>query len=64
MSKIKNEYFDQINTEMEKAKLYKSLTEYPVTEDFSPILLAQEFYGKFQLTDKQVVEEVREYYNF
>lgn len=64
MGKIKNKYFDEINTGMEKARLERYLTQYPVQSDFSPILLAKEVYGKFNLTKKEVAEVIREYYNF
>jgi hypothetical protein len=49
---------------MEKVKLVKYLSEYPVSTDFSPVLLAKEVYGKFYLTKKEVVEVIRNYYNF
>jgi len=64
MSKIKNKYFDEINMGMEKAKLINYLSNYPVDTDFSPVLLAKEVYGKFYLTKKEVVEVIRNYYNF
>lgn len=64
MSNIKNKYFNQIGTGMEKARLVKYLSEYPVKSDFSPILLAKEVYNDFQLSKKDVAEIIRTYYNF
>lgn len=64
MSRIKNEFFDEITFRMELTKLYKELQSYPVKEDFSPILLAQEFYGKFNLDNDDVLTAIRVYYNF
>lgn len=61
---MKNKYFDEINTGLEKARLVRYLTQYPVKQDFSPIMLAKEVYGKFNLTKKEVAEVIREYYNF
>ena len=64
MSKMKNKYFDEISTGLEKARLVKYLTRYPVRQDFSPVLLAEEVYGKFNLTKEEVVDVIRTYYNF
>lgn len=64
MSKTKDKHFDEINSGMEKAKLVKCLSEYPVRSDFSPVLLAKEFYGKFYLTEKEIFEVVKGYYKF
>ena len=64
MSKMKNKYFDEINTGLEKARLEKYLTQYPVRQDFSPVLLAEEVYGKFSLSKEVIVDVIRTYYNF
>jgi len=64
MSKIKNKYFDDINTGMEKARLERFLNQYPTQIDFSPVLLAKEVYGHFDLSKKDIVEVIRNYYNF
>jgi hypothetical protein len=64
MSKIKNKYFDEINTGMEKARLERYLTQYPVQSDFSPIMLAKEVYSQFNLSKQEIAEVMRNYYNF
>lgn len=64
MSKMKDKYFNEINTGLEKARLIRYLNQYPVKQDFSPVLLAQEVYGEFNLSKKDIVEVIRNYYNF
>jgi hypothetical protein len=63
MSKMKNKHFDDINYLMEKARFEKVLMECPAT-DFSPIYLVEKLYGKFYLTKEEMVNIVREFYNF
>jgi len=61
---MKDKYFNEINTGLEKARLVRYLSQYPVKQDFSPVLLAQEVYGEFNLSKKDIVEVIRNYYNF
>lgn len=63
MSKIKNEYFDEINTGMEKARLIKSLSKVK-TDDVSPIYLIKQAVGKFYLSEEEITEVVKDYYKF
>lgn len=64
MSKMKNKYFDEISTALEKARLVKYLIQYPLKQDFSPLFLAKEVYGKFNLTKEEVIDTIRTYHNF
>lgn len=64
MGKMKNEHFDKISKGLEVAKLFRTLDNYPVREDFSPILLAEEFYGKFNLSKEDIIKVIRSYYKF
>jgi hypothetical protein len=63
MSNIKNEYFDEINTGMEKARLEKSLDEIKAN-DTSPIYLIKQAIGKFYLSEEEITEVVKNYYKF
>jgi hypothetical protein len=63
MSNIKNEYFDEINTGMEKARLEKSLDEIK-PNDTSPIYLIKQAIGKFYLSEEEITEVVKNYYKF
>ena len=63
MSNIKNEYFDEINTGMEKARLEKSLSEIK-PDDISPIYLIKQAVGKFYLSEEEITEVVKDYYKF
>lgn len=64
MSKMKNKHFDEISTGFEKVRLIKYLNRYPISQDFSPVLIVKEVYGKFNLSKEDIVEVVRKYYNF
>lgn len=63
MSNIKNEYFDEINTGMEKARLENFLCEVKTT-DISPIYLIKQAVGKFYLSEEEITEVVKNYYKF
>lgn len=63
MSNIKNEYFDEINTGMEKARLENFLSEVKTT-DISPIYLIKQAVGKFYLSEEEITEIVKNYYKF
>lgn len=64
MSKMKDKHFDEISTGLEKVKLVQYLIQYPIKQDFSPVILAKEVYGKFNLSKEDVVDVIRTYYNF
>lgn len=63
MSNIKNEYFDEINIGMEKARLENFLSEVKTT-DISPIYLIKQAVGKFYLSEEEITEVVKNYYKF
>ena len=64
MSKMKDKHFNEISTDLEKVRLVNYLNQYPVKQDFSPVLLVKEVYGKFNLSKEEVVDVIRTYYNF
>jgi len=64
MSKMKNKHFDEISTGFEKVRLINYLKRYPISQDFSPVLLVKEVYGQFNLTKEEIVDVIRKYYNF
>lgn len=63
MSNIKNEYFDEINTGMEKTRLQKALDNVK-PNDISPIYLIKQAMGKFYLSEEEITEVVKNYYKF
>ena len=65
MSKMKDKYFDEINTGMEKSRLEKTLTILP-TNDVSPVYIINKIIelNNFRLTEKEITEVVRNFYKF
>ena len=50
MRKMKDKHFDEISTGLEKVRLVNYLNQYTVKQDFSPVILVKEVYGKFNLS--------------
>jgi len=65
MSKMKNKYFDDINTGMEKARLQNLLLNIK-TEDISPVYIINKVIesDSFRLTNDEITEVVRNFYKF
>jgi hypothetical protein len=63
MSNTKKEYFDEINTGMEKARLIKSLSKIK-PDDICPFYLIKQAVGKFYLSEEEITEVVKDYYKF
>jgi hypothetical protein len=65
MSKMKNKYFDEINTGMEKARLVNLIATIE-PNDFSPVYVINKIIesNSFRLTNEEITETIRNYYKF
>jgi hypothetical protein len=65
MSKMKNKYFDEINTGMEKARLVNLIAKIE-PNDISPVYVINKIIesNSFRLTNEEITETIRNYYGF
>ncbi len=62
---MKNKYFDEINTGMEKARLVNLIAKIE-PNDISPVYVINKIIesNSFRLTNEEITETIRNYYGF